>query len=154
LIPPCALTYLIAAWMPAHPSPLDPWVENSLRNARLIGVPWAVEVPAAAFAAAVDPLAVGLPDPAEFDEHAVSASAAAASPQIPPQRAPRFMGSPVVGRCQTTLVDSSLLVPPVAADTQKVTAVTGLVPGTLMQLSYSVKDYSIASAHLARRGFC
>src|SRR5580704_12159648 len=93
LIPPCALTYVIAAWMPAHPSPLDPWVENSERNARLIGFPWAVEVPA-------DPLlfaAAGLADPVdEVDEHAVTASAAAASPQMPLRRAPRFMRSPVV----------------------------------------------------------
>jgi hypothetical protein len=64
----------------------------------LIGFPWAVEVPAAAFAAAADPLAGGLPDPEEFDEHAVTASAAAASPKTAPRRAPRFMGSPVVVR--------------------------------------------------------
>jgi hypothetical protein len=79
--------------MPAHPSPLDPWVENSVRNARLIGVPCAVEVPA-------DPLPIvtaGLADSVdELDEHAVIASAAAASPHIPPKRAPRFMRSPVV----------------------------------------------------------
>src|SRR5580704_14866301 len=115
LIPPWALTYLIAASAPANPSLPVPGPVSSVRNARSIGDPWAVEpavAPPLAAAALADPVD-------EFDEHAVSASAAAASPQTPPRRAPRFMGSPIVGRCQTTLVDSSLLVPTVAAEARK-----------------------------------
>jgi hypothetical protein len=106
----------------------------SVIKARSIGFPWAVEPavdPLTVDAALADPLTVdaALADPAavpvaEFDEHAVSISAAAAaSPQTPPRRGPCFMGSPVVGRCQTTSVDPSLLIPTVAR-TMGVTAVT------------------------------
>jgi hypothetical protein len=50
-------------------------------NTRLTGFPVAVVPPADEVLAAADPLVAGLADPVdEFDEHAVSASAVAASP--------------------------------------------------------------------------